>query len=127
MTYLPDFAAYLVGSFRDGAARLDVQGDITIRDDVTTYVYRGIAPRWHVAFFDWASGAYTASHSRPERLAGSIEYGFAVESGFEPPGPIPADDSDEYQAWLDGPYNEALTAWCDQDRPKPINFSTNDR
>lgn len=118
MTYRPDFAAYNVAVYRDGTHAPIDTGDLTIHDDGKTYIYQGVDPRWHAAFFDWASALFADGKDTPHRLVGSAENGWRVEGGFEPPTPIPADDSDEYQAWLDGPYAEALRAWENEDRPQ---------
>lgn len=116
MTYRPDFAAYHVATVRDGEANPAQPGDLTVYDDGRTYIYRGLEARWHAGFFAWASGLF-ADKDEPHRLVGSARDGWRVEGGFEPPQPIPAEDSDEYQAWLDGPYDEALRAWECEYRP----------
>ncbi len=109
-TYHP----HLVGSYRDGGVPLERDGDITIHDDVTTYVYRGIEAAEMGAFFDWATGLF-CDRDEPHRLAGRAG-SWEVEGGFALAG-APDDDSDEYQAWLDGPYAQALEAWTNEDRP----------
>lgn len=117
MTREPDFAAYHVASVRDGGYNPAQPGDLTIHDDVTTYIYRGIEPQHHAAFFDWATGLFTGDKDTPHRLAGSAEAGWHVEAGFSAPQPIPDDDTDEYQVWLDGPCADALRSWENEDRP----------
>ncbi|MCX7271610.1 MAG: hypothetical protein NTV19_00015 [Burkholderiales bacterium] len=111
------FGHYCVASYRDGSMPKEREGDITIHEDVTTYVYRSVDPDDHQAFFDWATSVFTERYDTPRRLVGSIGSGFRIDDDrFEPP-PAPPEDSPEYQDYLDGPYQDALTAWTNQDRP----------
>lgn len=102
---------HLVGRDRDGGVTLERDGDIAIHDGVLTYVYRNVPATEMSEFFDWATNLF-CDKDDPSRLRG-----WHVEGGFDPPEPIPDDDSDEYQSWLDGPYAEALKAWINEDRP----------
>lgn len=120
MTYRPNFAAYHVATVVDGQYSPAQDGDLLIRDDNKTYIYRGIEVAHHAAFFAWATGLF-CDGDEPSRLEGSARDGWRVEGGFVPPQPIPADDSDEYQAWLDGPYAEALVRWEGEYRPVVVD------
>jgi hypothetical protein len=116
-TYTPNFAAYYKGKFRAGERDWSEPGDVVIHDDdVTWYIYRGIEDADLPAFFDWASDAFCQRCDEPARLVQGGN-GYCVDRrSFEPP-PGPADDSDEYQDYLDGPYTQALLAWQQEYRP----------
>lgn len=116
MTYRPNFAAYHHATVVDGQYSPAEPDDLLIRDDNKTYIYRGVEARWHAAFFDWASARFCEG-DEPKRLVSMLGGGWCVEGGFVPPQPIPPDDSDEYQDWLDGPYAEAMVRWEGEYRP----------
>lgn len=118
MTYRPDFAAYFFDDWRAGAMPTDIlPGDLVIRHDGLTSIYRGIEARWHGAFFDWASS--TLERNDPIRLAGSVADGFDVDSCDVASlyADAPADDSADYQGWLDETYAPRLAAWRAEHRP----------
>lgn len=115
MTRRPNYGAYHHATVVDGQYSPAEPGDLLIRDDTRTYIYRGIEPKQAAAFFAWATSRF-CDGDEPKRLVGSARDGWRVEGGFVPPEPIPADD-DEYQAWLDGPYAEALVRWEGEYRP----------
>jgi hypothetical protein len=119
MTYRPNFAAYFVGKVRAGEAPRDEPGDLTVLDDGTTYIYRGLDARWRAAWFDWASYQFCEDFSdHPKRLVRRGDMtSFEVESGFAGPNGAPDADSEDYQAWLDDVFTPALLAWQAADRP----------
>jgi hypothetical protein len=116
MSRSPDFAAYHVATVRDGQWSPQQDGDWTVYDDGSTFIYRGIDTQHAAQFFAWASAIF-CNGDEPARLVGSARDGWCVERGFQPPQPIPPDDSDEYQRWLDGPYASARATWESEHAP----------
>jgi hypothetical protein len=116
-TYIPNFSAYYEGKYRSGERDWSEPGDVVIHDDdVTWYVYRGIDEKYLPEFFDWASDVFSKNFDEPARLVPGGN-GYCVDRlSFEPP-PGPADDSEEYDAYLSGPYAQALSAWENEYRP----------
>lgn len=119
MTYRPDFAAYFFADWRAGAMPKDIlPGDLIVRHDGATSIYRDVEARWHGAFFDWASSVWSRNDEQT-RLAGSVADGFDVESYTMSDiyDGAPEEDSDEYQDWLDHTYSPHIAAWQTEHRP----------
>ena len=113
-----NFGAYHVATVLDGRAAHNFaqDGEVSVWRDGQTYIYD--VPSYLIPeFFRWANDVFCYDQTE-ERLVGSARDGWRVaRGGFAAPSGAPEDDSPNFQAWLEGSYLPALTAWRNEYAP----------